>query len=356
MRKIFFTITVMSMALMFTACSEADFTSHEYTPEDPGDNSWTMKPATFDEYGILPSDFTLACKPASFLADQYEGALTLKTESDDAEPVEQDMKVRATSIEGNAINLVFENFTITKNNVPTSLGTIVLKDIALTESGNGRVKFETEQKNDTPAGPITFQVNGNGKKDDLRMNIQLRESSGDMIEYTYSYPINFEKDPKDPSFAGTPVSKFDKENTGTVTVEINGSQLEPSTEHVIIMATDGTHINFSLKNFILMNGEDPMPVGTVKLKDVEITENIDGSLTLTYNNNTKIIAGDPKIIFEGEEIEVDEEAWLGPQMPPIPIKLNGTMNDGIMDIMIDIDMEKSMRQIIHVNFNTKQTE
>lgn len=349
MRKIFSTIMVMSMAVLFTACSDVDFTSREYTPGSVDNNDWTIVPSSFDEYGIYPSDFTIACKPASLLADEYDGALTLKTVKNDADPVEQNMKVRATSIEGNAINLVFENFTITKNNVPTSLGTIVLKDIALTESGNGRVKFETEQKIDTPAGPITFQVNGNGKKDDLNMTLKLQGTSGDPIEYTYIFPSHFEKDPKDPQFNGTPVSHFDMNNTGTVTVEIDGIQLPSSTEHVTIMATDGTHFNFSLKNFILKDEESPMAVGTVKLEDVELKELPDGSIEMTYNKETQIIEGDPDVVIDGQPVEF----WLGPMLPLIPIELKGTMKDGVMDIDININMQESIGQIIHVNFNTK---
>lgn len=355
MKKIFLDITVLSIALLFAACSDVDFTAHEYTPDGIGNNDWTNNPDSIDKYGIPASDASIAGKPASFLADSYKGALTLMTEGNEAEPVEQNIKVRATSIEGTAINLVFDNVTIMKNDVPTLLGTIVLKDIDLITSGAERVKFDTLQTVDTPSGLIAFNVKGNGKKDDLNMTLILQETSGDPIEYTYTSPYLFEKDPKDPRFIGTPVSQFDMNNTGTVTVEIDGVQLPPSTEKVTIMATDGTHFNFSLKNFILMNGEDPMPVGTVKLKGVEI-ENIDGSLSLTYNKETRIIAGDPKIIFEGEEVEVDEDAWLGPMLPPIPIQLNGTLKDGIMDIIIDIDMQESIGQMIHVNFNTKQAE
>lgn len=351
MKKIFLLLAIASIMAMTSCCTYYDMEIHETTPDATGNNDWTTQSIAFDEYGIYPSDFTLACKPASFLADEYDGALTLKTVSNDAEPVEKNMKVRATSIEGNAINLVFENFTITKNNVPTSLGTIVLKDIALIESGTERVKFETEQKIDTPLGPIAFHVNGNGKKDDLKMDLKLQETSGEPIEYTYKYPSGFEKDPKDPQFNGTLVSHFDMNNTGTVTVEIDGSQLPSSTEHVTIMATDGTHFNFSLKNFILKDEESPMAVGTVKLEDVELKELADGSIEMTYNKETQIIDGDDDVILDGQPVEF----WLGPMLPLIPIELKGTLKDGVMDIDINIDMQDSIGQIIHVNFNTKQT-
>lgn len=350
MRKIFFTITVMSLALVFTACSEVDFTSHEYTPDGSNDNSWTIKPESIDEYGIFPSDFTLACKPVAILADQYDGALTLKTEGDDADPVEQYMKVRATSLEGNAINIVFDNFSFTKDDVPTSLGTIQLSNIALAPFGTGRVKFETEQVVDTPSGPIAFNVKATGNKDDMKMDIVLTESSGNTIAFTYSYPSYFEKNPKDPRFNGTPVSNFDMDNTGTVSVEIDGVQLPPSTEQVTIMATDGTHFNFSLKNFILKDEESPIPVGTVKLKDVELKELPDGSIEITYEDESQILAGDDGVLIDGEPVEF----WLGPMLPPIPIKLTGTLKDGVMNVDIDIDMQESIGQTIIVNFNTKQ--
>lgn len=166
-------------------------------------------------------------------------------------------------------------------------------------------------------------------------------------------PPEGESDPKDPYFAGTPVSHFNKNYVGTVSVEIDGNALLPSRESVTIMATDGTHINFALKNFILNEEDTQVPVGTVRLQDVELKEEADGTITLRYDKDTQIIHGDPTIIIYGEEIDVPEDAWLGPMLPLIPIKLVGTLKDGVININIDINMEATLGQIINVNFNTK---
>ncbi|MBQ0073943.1 MAG: hypothetical protein KBT34_07090, partial [Prevotella sp.] len=103
---------------------------------------------------------------------------------------------------------------------------------------------------------------------------------------------------------------------------------------------------------ILQDEESPMAVGTVKLKDVELKELPDGSIEMTYNKDTQIVDGDAGVLVNGEPVEF----WLGPMLPLIPIELKGTMKDGVMDININIDMQESIGQIIHVNFNTKQAK
>lgn len=380
MRKIFFTITVMSMALMFTACSEADFTSHEYTPDAIGNNDWTGKPDTTstdkDIPGMLPSNPFLAGTPVSLLADSYEGALTVSINGESLDPSAQNVIIRSANTEGTSINFGLKNFILDDGVNPMPVGNIIIKDIELKPTADGKVNFETEQEINILAGdakingeepemwlgpmlgPIPVKITAVGDKDNIDISIDIQESLGQIIHVTFKAPGNLEKDskdpknPKDPCFNGTPVSKFDMENTGTVTVEIDGVQLPPSTEHVTIMATDGTHFNFSLKNFILQDEESPMAVGTVKLKDVELKELEDGSIEMTYNKDTKIVDGDDDVLVNGKPVDF----WLGPVLPLIPIELKGTMKDGVMDIDINIDMQESIGQIIHVNFNTKQAK
>ncbi|MBQ0075194.1 MAG: calycin-like domain-containing protein, partial [Prevotella sp.] len=306
MRKIFLTITVMSISMLFTACSDVDFTSHEYTPDAIGNNDWTGKPDTTstdkDIPGMLPSNPFLAGTLVSNLADTYNGALTVSINGESLDPSEQNVIIRSVNTEGTSINFGLKNFILGDDVSPMPVGNIIIKDIALTKDENGNINFQTEQEINILAGdakidgedvemwlgpmlgpiPVSTKATGNKNSISILIDIDMQESLGQIINVSFEAPGNLEKDPKDSRFNGTPVSKFDKENTGTVTVEIDGTQLPSSTEHVTIMATDGTHFNFSLKNFILQDEESPMAVGTVKLKDVELKELPDGSIEMTY--------------------------------------------------------------------------
>ena len=119
-------------------------------------------------------------------------------------------------------------------------------------------------------------------------------------------------------------------------VTINGETSAPQNADVAVEENaDGT-INFVLKNFILVSGEESMPVGTISVKNITVQEGADG---------VKSFAFDGKIIIEnGDQEGVD--AWFGPSLQEIPIVLNGKLNNRKLFATINIVMEQLGQTIL----------
>ena len=78
-----------------------------------------------------------------------------------------------------------------------------------------------------------------------------------------------------------------------------------------------------LKNFMLNDGGDIVPVGNIVLNNVNVQGN-------HYTTEQEIS------IEEGDDESVDY--WLGPDLGEVPVKLDGTFHDGRLDATLDIDM------------------
>lgn len=138
--------------------------------------------------------------------------------------------------------------------------------------------------------------------------------------------------------------QFDN-STATVTpysndlsVTINGECTPPQpTEIQLIDEKDGS-TSLALNNFMLVSGEDAMPVGNIYLTNVQRSG--ENPMRLTTTQKIAIMPGDlPGIDF-----------WLGPMLGDVPVELNAEVADGKMTATIDIDMQATLGQIIHVVF------
>lgn len=158
--------------------------------------------------------------------------------------------------------------------------------------------------------------------------------------------------PADPEFRGAIVSRLSSEYEGDLTVTINDQSTEPSVQNVLIRASDKTHINFGLKNFMLVSDDDVMLVGTIVLKDIAVREDADGKVAFEFSQSINILPGDNRIFFEGEWFDLEEDDWVGPMLGPIPVKIAGIGDAKTMNISIDIVME-ALDQVIHVDFIAK---
>lgn len=111
----------------------------------------------------------------------------------------------------------------------------------------------------------------------------------------------------------------------------------------VIPNADGT-INFSLKNFILDDGEDPMPVGNIAVENLTLTPYSADAQSFSFVGNIEIQAGDLA--------EYDEDEWLGPKLGSIPLDLNGVLSYEHMYATISINLE-ALGQIIFVELGDK---
>lgn len=101
---------------------------------------------------------------------------------------------------------------------------------------------------------------------------------------------------------------------------------------------DGT-CDFSLKNFMLVGKDAPMPIGNVDLKGVKM-ETIYGISTISTNQSI--------IIQPGDDPNYNESQWLGPMLEEVPIVLTGKLTATALYANIDIDMTESLEQVINV--------
>ena len=139
--------------------------------------------------------------------------------------------------------------------------------------------------------------------------------------------------------SSTPSGQFNESYTGMLTVSVNGESTTPAQQTIGIERVDDTHIHFLLKNFMLADEETQLPVGTIRLENIELQPNGE-TVTFSIERDINIEAGDAEGINE----------WFGPMLGPVPIKLQGTVTSAGMDIDIDIDMMETLGQIIHVDF------
>lgn len=106
---------------------------------------------------------------------------------------------------------------------------------------------------------------------------------------------------------------------------------------------DGT-INFSLKNFLLISGEDVMNVGNISVENLVLTPVSEEAQSFNYNGDIMIQPGDLE--------DVDPSDWIGPMLGPIPLDLNGVLSYEHMYATININFT-ALQQIIYVELGDK---
>lgn len=140
--------------------------------------------------------------------------------------------------------------------------------------------------------------------------------------------------------------QFDN-STATVTpysndlsVTINGVCTPPQPTEIQLIDEKNGSTSLALNNFILESGEDVMPVGNIYLTNVQRTG--ENPMRLTTSQEIAIKPGDLQ--------DIDIDGWVGPMLGDVPVELNAEVADGKMTATIDIDMQATLGQIIHVVF------
>ncbi len=139
-----------------------------------------------------------------------------------------------------------------------------------------------------------------------------------------------------------------KTYTDQLLVSINE---ESSTQQATVMVDEleNGNINFRLPNFVLVATsvneetgeveESKMGVGNIFVENLPLTKG-DNYSTFTFSGDLLITEGD----MEGVEM------WVGPMLGAIPLVLTGKISDDKVFVNIDIDMQSTLGQIIHVEF------
>ena len=134
--------------------------------------------------------------------------------------------------------------------------------------------------------------------------------------------------------------------TEPLVVSINGASSEPQDASVTVVDNGNGTINFVLKNFILVAGEDVMPVGNINVENIPVKKGEDGLDYISFNDSIILESGD----MEGVDM------WMGPiicaQVGKIPLDLTGKMSDEKLFATIDIDLKDVMGQVVNVQLGT----
>lgn len=129
-----------------------------------------------------------------------------------------------------------------------------------------------------------------------------------------------------------------KDYTDALVVTVNGTATRQTATISVDKNNDGTY-NFNLKNFMLKAGEQAMGIGNITLNNLKAAKSNKGDVVSTHRDIT---------ITKGDDPNVD--TWMGPMLGTIPLDLKLLVNDGKLYTLIDIDMQKTLGQTIHVTF------
>ena len=117
--------------------------------------------------------------------------------------------------------------------------------------------------------------------------------------------------------------------TETLVVTVNGTATRQTATISVDKNNDGTY-NFNLKNFMLKIGDQSMGIGNITLNNLEAATSSKGDVVSTHRDITITKGDDP----------------LG----TIPLDLKLLVNNEKLYTLIDIDMQQTLKQTIHVTF------
>lgn len=131
------------------------------------------------------------------------------------------------------------------------------------------------------------------------------------------------------------------EYTDQLEVVINNLLASQSTDQISVSKNEDGTYTLTLKNFILVSGEEVIPVGTINIPSVSATEFSTTNVRLAFADAITIAAGD----------KADIATWLGPGLGNVPVDLVGFIYGDKFYANININM-KGLSQVISVNFGT----
>ena len=245
------------------------------------------------------------------------------------------------------INFTLKDFYITAMGSEISVGDLTIQNMEPVIGTDGLMYFSKEGTFTVPAEKLTgmyavfasnltnMPVKLTGKLNDEKLYAVLElESNGKIMGTAIQIVTEIGTDNFAPAGG--------KVYTEQLLVTINGETSEPQTTDVTVVDNGNGTINFELKNFFLVSGESSIPVGSIIVENIPVTEGADGLKYMEFNDNINIQPGDAEGI----------DFWVGPNMGDIPLDLKGKMNDEKLYVTIDIDMQATIGQICHVQLGT----
>lgn len=250
-----------------------------------------------------------------------------------------DQTVSLSNLENSNVSFTLKNFQMVINGQPTYIGNIFLENLPIDADGNftfnggmligpGADKSITWGGLDLGIVPLNLrgQRYNNGEDVIVVIDIDMQESLGQTIHVTLG--------------AG---AVSEKTYTDNLIVTINSeSETVPNTNVVVGTLKNG-NISFTLQDFsMIVNGENT-PIGNIAIDNIAL----DDKGNFTYEGVIRIGKGtDP------------DKTWGGPDLGDVPVIIRGSVfdyaggngGDSQCTVVIDIDMQKSLEQTIHVTY------
>ena len=126
-------------------------------------------------------------------------------------------------------------------------------------------------------------------------------------------------------------------------VTVNGAKSGPFSATVYVTENADNTINFTLKNFVLENDGDAMPVGNVKVMDIPVTKS-EGKTSFTANQIIEIEDGD----------DPSYPYWAGPMLGNIPLEMTGSYDDEHLSVKINIPLSEDMQVYVELGEQEKE--
>ena len=130
-----------------------------------------------------------------------------------------------------------------------------------------------------------------------------------------------------------------KTYTDELNVTINGTSSAPQQTTINVEAEANGTYTLSLLNFVMVDGEDNIPVGNFVVPAIAVSES-NGIKNFTTKQTVPLTEGDPEIA----------SFWLASMLQEITVDIKGKMTDGSLYCTIDIDLTEAMGQVVAVTF------
>ena len=268
----------------------------------------------------------------------------------DTEDGKQEMTQEATVtvefLENGNINFVLKNFVLADEETSIGVGNIAVNDLPLTKgdnydtfayNGNLEITEGDLEGVDMWVGPYlgAIPLDLKGKIDSEKVfvciDIDMQESIGQIIHVEFGQDFMTEKTFTDQLLVSVDTEDGKQEVTQEASVIV---------QYLTRMNnSDPEVINFTLPNFVLADEETSIGVGNIAVEGLELVED-KGFKTFAFKGDLEITEGD----LEGVDM------WVGPYLGAIPLDLKGKITDEKVFVIIDIDMQATIGQIIHVEF------
>lgn len=247
--------------------------------------------------------------------------------------------VSLSDLENGNVSFTLKNFQMDINGAPTYIGNIFLENLPIDADGNftfngGMLIGPGADKNITWGGldlgivPLNLrgQRYNNGEDVIVVIDIDMQESLGQTIHVTFG--------------AG---AVSEKTYTDNLIVTINGESATVPNTNVVVGTLKNGNISFTLQDFsMVVNGENT-PIGNIAIDNIALDE----KGNFTYEGIIRIGKGtDP------------DKTWGGPDLGDVPVVIRGSVfdyaggngGDSQCTVVIDIDMQESLGQTIHVTY------